>query len=401
MTYEKSFFDQVIERKGTGSVKWDGCGPLYGADDLIPMWVADTDFRAPKELTDAMQHRLDNQIFGYANNSEMTLKKIAAWHEKRNQINYDLSHIFLMNNVVQAISTVVRALTVEDDSILVLTPSYGPLINTPTASKRQVFKLPMVRKNQQYQVDRDLFEQAIIEQEIKLFILCNPHNPTGKVWTHEELTGLFEICQRHNVKILADEIHSDLIYPDQMFTPAMQVAREIGWQQQLVITNAPTKTFNIAGLQAAYYIVENPTFIELIQEERAYTGVGDSLSIFGYLGIEVPYSQSENYVDTLMNYIQGNYHYVQEQLQQEIPQAKIIEAQATYLIWVDVTYLAEKGVTKEQLKQAMVDHGVAISTGEDFFEEELFMRVNIGCPKAILTEGIKRMVSGLKYLSQL
>ncbi|MGX7031329.1 MalY/PatB family protein [Vagococcus zengguangii] len=305
-----------------------------------------------------------------------------------------------MNNVVQVISTVVRALTAEEDNILVLTPSYGPLINTPTAAKRHVIKVPMTCESKRYQVDMASFEQAIIEHDIKIFILCNPQNPTGRVWTHAELTELFKICQRHQVKVLADEIHSDLIYPDQTFVPAMQVAREVGWEQQLVVANAPTKTFNLAGLQAAYYIVENPEFIELIEQERAYASTGNLLGVFAYLGIETSYSYGEDYVDTMMSYIQDNYRYVEAELARELPEAKIVEAEATYLIWVDISYLAEKGITMNNLKSSLAKHGVAISTGEDFYEDQLFLRVNIGCPKATLTEGVARLISGLKNLSE-
>lgn len=400
MKYDISYFDKVINREGTIAGKWDGREIIFGKKDIIPMWVADTDFRAPMELIEAMEKRVANGAFGYAFYGGKYTDVIIDWQERRNNVSYKKESIFYINNVVLTISTVVRALTAEGDNIIVSTPSYGPLIKAPTAARRNVIKFPMTRVGNKYQIDFEKFEKSIEENDVKMYILCNPHNPTGKVWTKEELIRVFEICQRHDVIVISDEIHSDLILPGYHFTPAILAAREVGWDDHLIVASAPTKTFNIAGLQVSYYIVENQDFIKKINEEREYSKASDLLGLFGLIGIIETYKNGDSYVDALTDYLAGNFAYLKQELAAKYPSAKVTDAEATYLAWIDVTYLTEKGITPEKLKKSMVDHGVGIQTTEDFFAEDLCFRINLACPRTTLEQGLACVISCLNELSQ-
>lgn len=396
MTYDFSYFDQVIDRRGTIAGKWDGLDFMYGQSDLIPMWVADTDFRAPREVVAAVIERAKHGIYGYGFYGFAYKDGPIAWHEERNQITYKADSLYFTPNVVVSLNNVVRALTEEGDKVIVFNPTYGPLEKQPRYAKRQIVRAKLLKDGGRYEIDFQAFEELIREQAIKLFILCNPHNPTGRVWSEQELIKLVTICQRYGIPIVSDEIHSDLIMPGQTFTPIMAVARHLNFDQEVVMLSAPTKTFNMAGLQVSYYMTENKEYADKINQVKEYSHTSDLLNSFGYLALTKAYEHGADYVDTLNEYIFSNYEYLVCELKTHCPIAEVTKLEATYLVWIEVSSLE---LTGKELRSKMVDSGVAIQSGDDFFEEDgLFFRVNIACPRETLEQGLKAIVSCLKAL---
>lgn len=396
MQYDFSYFDEVVNRRKIHSGKWDGLEVLYGNADLVPMWVADTDFRAPKEVIDAIVARAQNGTFGYSLIGSMFKNVPIAWQKKRNQIDYSPESTFFINNVVVAMSTAVRALTKEGDNVLVATPTYGPFIKTPLSARRKVITSKLQQQNDKYVFDFADIEEKIRSNDVKMFILCNPHNPTGRVWTQQELTQLLEICKKYNVIVVSDEIHSDLLMPGQQFVPAMKVAREINYAQNMVIASAPTKTFNLAGIQVAYYFVENPVFIEKMNEERDYCKNSDLLGAFAFWAIQEAYAHGAGYVDTMTQYLQANFNYLKEQFAARCPEATVINLESTYLAWVDLR--AYKNIDNQGLRKEMIKYGTAIQAGNEFFEEDNYIRINIACPRKTLEAGVNNILNCLEAL---
>lgn len=392
MSYEVDYFNEVIDRRGTISGKWDGLEVMYGQSELVPMWVADTDFRAPREVIEAVCERAKHGIYGYAFYGFPYKEAPIAWHQRRNQIAYEEDSLFFTPNVVVSLNNIVRALTEEGDKVLLFNPTYGPLEKQPVFANRQIVRARLLNPHSRYEIDFQGMEQLVKDHEIKLFILCNPHNPTGRVWTESELSQLLKICQRKGIPIVSDEIHSDLIMPGQRFTPMMKVARALEYEQEVIILNAPTKTFNLAGLQVSYYITENKAYVEKINQVKDYSHTSDLLNSFAYLAMTKAYEHGADYVDTLKEYVYDNYLYLVNELA-VCPFAKVTKLEATYLVWIDVSSLP---LTGQELRGKMVASGVAIQPGDDFFEEEgLFFRVNIGCPRKTLEQGVQRIVNCL------
>lgn len=393
-----SQFDEVIERRGTCAGKYDGLELLYGNADLLPMWVADMDFKAPKEVVEAVVKRAEHGVFGYSMFGSYYTDAPIKWHEKRNHITYKKDSIFFTQSVLRSLNLAILGLTNEGDSVMISVPTYGLFAKVPKGAKRNWVSSHLRKTGNTYEIDFQDFEETIIQNEVKLYILCNPHNPTGRVWTEEELMTILSICKRHGVLVVSDEIHSDLIMPGQTFIPAMKVAREIGYDQSLMVLTAPTKTFNMAGLQVSYYIVENEELKQKMAEAKAYTYVSDLLNNFSYISMEAAYEYGDCYVDELTEYIYDNYRYMVRELEKQCPQVEVTDLQATYLTWLNVNYL---NTTEEKLRVAMVEHGLAIETSQDFFEEEdLCIRVNLACPRETMVEGIKRLIAGINSFTK-
>ena len=396
MTYNGEYFDQVIDRRGTIAGKWDGLEFLYGNSDLIPMRVADTDFRPPREVVGAVIERAKHGIFGYGFYGFPYKDAVIDWHQRRNQITYQKDSVFFTPNVLVSLNNVVRALTEEGDQVLLFNPTYGPLEKEPLFAKREIVRAKLLKEAGYYEIDFNALTQLIEDHQIKLFILCNPHNPTGRVWAEEELIQLVTLCQANNIPIVSDEIHSDLIMPEQHFTPLMKVARALDYDQ-VVMLSAPTKTFNLAGLQASYYITDNQDFVKKIDQIKAYSHTGDLLNSFAYLALSKAYEYGADYVDSLNEYLFSNYEYLVEELK-PFSFVEVTKLEATYLVWIELLSI---NLTGKELRTKMVESGVAIQSGDDFFEEDgLFFRVNIGCPRETLKAGLKAIVACLSELAK-
>ncbi|MDF0479023.1 PatB family C-S lyase [Vagococcus sp. PNs007] len=389
-------FDEIIERRGTGSVKYDGLEMLYGDADLLPMWVADMDFKVPEEVTKALVERAQHGVFGYTLPDPNHTIAPVEWHEKRNSISYDRESIFFTSSVLCSLNLMIVGLTEEDDTVMMSMPTYGPFVKVPTGAKRNWVGSSLVKSESTYNYDFEEFEKQLIENDVKLYILCNPHNPTGRVWLEEEIERVLEICHKHNVIVISDEVHSDLIMPGHSFTPAMKVARKLGYSEEIVILTAPTKTFNMAGLQVSYYIVENEEYKVKINEAKDYTHVSDLLNSFSYVAMKAAYEHGSDYVDELTSYIYSNYLYMKEVLADKCEFVKVTDLQATYLTWLDVSSL---GISEENLRVQLVKSGLAVETSQDFFEiNDVCIRINLACPRSVIKEGITRLVSALNEL---
>lgn len=392
-----SQFDEVIERRGTCAGKYDGLKLLYGNADLLPMWVADMDFKAPKEVIEAVVKRAEHGVFGYSMFGSFYTDAPINWHEKRNNITYKKDSIFFTQSVLRSLNLAILGLTNEGDSVMISIPTYGPFAKVPAEAKRNWVGSHLRKTGHSYEIDFQDFEETIIKNNVKLYILCNPHNPTARVWTEKEIVTILSICKKHQVLVVSDEIHSDLIMPGQTFIPAMKVAREIDYDQSLMVLTAPTKTFNMAGLQVSYYIVENKELQAKMAEAKAYTHVSDLLNNFSYISLEAAYEHGDSYVDELTAYIYENYQYMSKELEQHCPTVEVTDLQATYLTWLNVNYL---NTTEEVLRKTMVEHGLAIQTSQNFFEkDDLCIRVNLACPKESLKKGIAMLVNGINSLA--
>lgn len=231
----------------------------------------------------------------------------------------------------------------------------------------------------------------VLMADVKLFVFCHPHNPTGRVWNEEELSGMVRCCQQQGVLIVSDEIHSDIIMPNQKFVPLMAVARELDYAQNVVILNAPTKTFNLSGLQVAYYVAENPDHVEKINQVRAYSHTTDLLNSFAYLALTQAYAHGASYVDSLIAYIYDNYHYLVSALR-VVPWAKVTVLEGTYLAWIDVSSL---NLSEQALRTRLVASGVAILSSRDFYEDNFFIRVNLATARQTLKKGVAAIVQAL------
>ena len=389
-------FDEIIDRRGTDSVKWNNQTMKYSSNDLFPMWVADTEFKTDSAMLDALQQRVAHGIFGYISESEEAKEAIIAWHAKHNQITYAPESIGFAPSVLTSMQLLIHTMSAEGDFVMITLPTYGPFHDLTEKSNRQVLATELVYNAGQYTMDFAKIEADIIANSVKLFILCNPHNPTGRAWSADELTQLITICQKHNVFIISDEIHSDLIMPGAKFVPSLAIARKLKYEQQIAVINSPTKTFNLASIQTSYFVIESEAVRVLMAEKAAYFGVLLNVNVFGVVALHAAYTHGAAYVEALIPYIYGNYQYLVDVLGAQYPALQVSPLEATYLVWIDVTPL---GVDEEVIQNALQAAGVAVQTKSDFFEEgSLHMRVNIATPRAQLEKGVQLILNGLAAL---
>ncbi|MBC1336595.1 pyridoxal phosphate-dependent aminotransferase [Listeria booriae] len=384
-----SHFDEVIPRIGTNSEKWDDVKHLFGTENIIPMWVADMDFRPPHTVHEAFQKLLDHGIFGYSMTMEALKPSIIKWLDERHQYKVDASSIFLNAAVVPSISMVIRSLTEKGDQILMHSPVYHPFFLVTAQTERVVTLSPLIYENATYHIDWEDFEAKV--QEVKLFILCNPHNPGSRSWKPDELAKMAEICARYGVPIISDEIHSDLTMPGFKHTPLAVAAPD--YKDQIVTLMAPTKTFNLAGIKASYFITTNPIFQEKFEYEAKYTSRPE-LNTFGAVGMEAAYRGGAEWVDELRDYIWSNYEYTKAEIEKHCPAVVVTKQEATYLMWLDCRNLE---ADEKTIYQNLIDAGVGVQMGSGFGVAGTgFVRLNIACPKETLQKGVACLIDGLQ-----
>ncbi|GAA0326265.1 pyridoxal phosphate-dependent aminotransferase [Bacillus carboniphilus] len=386
-------FETVIPRLGTYSVKWDGVEHVFGRPNLHPMWVADMDFKPPQEIIQTIKMRLEHEIFGYTMTPDSLKKAICNWQRKKYKWDVQEDSILVSPGVVTSIATAVQALSEEGDKILMHSPVYPPFFSIPEANARQVVYSTLIDELEQYQIDWADFENKL-KDGVKLFILCHPHNPAGRVWTQDELQKMIDLCKKYEVIILSDEIHCDLTLPDYQHIPLATV--DPSYQDQIITFIAPSKTFNLAGLQASSIIVPNEelrTKLETIQGKQGF----HFLNIFGAVAMEAAYTHGEAWLDDLLKYLQENVQVVQTFLKERLPQIKMKTPGATYLLWLDCR---ELGVEQDALVNALLDVGeLALENGEKYGPTgKGYVRMNIACPRALLVEGLERLERAISDL---
>ncbi|WP_208528073.1 MalY/PatB family protein [Jeotgalibacillus sp. R-1-5s-1] len=377
-------FDRETQRTGSHSVKWDMMNELFGKSDLLPMWVADMDFAPPESVMTSLTKRLEQPPYGYTFVPPSTARTIAGWLEKRHGWKTNASWYLYSIGVVPSIATAIRALTAPGDHILTMTPVYTPFFGMIEQNGRTVVTNHLIEQNGRYEIDWEDLSQKL--SDVKMFLLCSPHNPSGRVWSSDELKRLSDLCAEHDVVLVSDEIHSDLIYRHARHVPTAKAA---GDEHDHIITLvAPSKTFNLAGLQASAIICSNEETREKIKEEQGRQGFF-TLSTFGITAMEAAYSEGEEWLESLIDYLTGNLELVRNTVT-EMDQINMMEPDSTYLLWLDAR---KTGLSDEEIKKKLVDEaGLALEPGDKYGKGgEGFIRMNIACPRSMVEEGLRRL----------
>lgn len=342
-------FDEKVNRRGTSCLKYDFGMKRKGRDDLLPLWVADMDFKLPEEILKELHNRIDHGIFGYTDLDETYHAAVDRWFYTHHGYHVDVEALTVGCGVVYGLATGVKAFTKKGDAILIQQPVYYPFREVIEDNGRTFVNSQLHYEDGVYTIDFEDFEKKIVENNVKVFILCNPHNPVGRVWTKEELEKIGDICLRHDVVIMDDEIHCDFIYPGYQFTSFMNLDSK--YQKNLVLYTSPSKTFNIAGLQPANIIIPDEKLRTAYR--RANTAAGYSQgNLMGMEAVKAVYTKGDEWVKELVEYITGNMEYVREFVKTNFPKARFVEPEGTYLIWID---FSEYGFSDEELEHIMVE----------------------------------------------
>ncbi|MDR3597265.1 MalY/PatB family protein [Clostridium sp.] len=388
-------FETLVLRKNVGASKWNLMKKINSNvnDDIIPFSVADMEFKNPPEIIEGLKNYIDSSIFGYTEATDDYYKAVCNWMERKHNWKIEKEWITEFSGVVPALYTIVRSLTKEEDGILIMTPVYYPFYKAIAANKRKIVKTELNLYKDHYEVDfRDLEEKAKLEST-KLLILCNPHNPVGRVWSQEELIKIGRICIDNNVIIVSDEIHFDLILPQFKHTVFANVSDEFA--DNSVICTAPSKTFNLAGLQTSNIIIPNKKIRDKVMNERR-TAIGNSgLNIFGYKACEIAYNECEDWLNELIEVLDENKKLVENFIKINIPEVKVIELQGTYLQWLDFRALEKDHLALEKFMQS--DAQLFLDEGYIFGDEgKGFERINLACPTKVLEEALDRLLKAVK-----
>lgn len=389
MKIESSFFDTVYERRGTNSLKYD-CFPTDDPD-VIQMWVADMDFRTAPAICEALKKTVEHGIFGYGIVGEEYDKSVIGWYKRRMNWEIKESQIIKAPGVLFAIAAAVRALSEEGDGVLICQPVYHPFAELITDNRRNIVISELRLKDGKYEPDFEDIEEKIKENSVKIFLLCSPHNPAGRVWKREELTEIGRICLKHNVKIISDEIHSDFIFCDRPHLPIAALSEDLA--NITVTCTSPTKTFNIAGIQAANIIISNREMRRKVSGACSAT-FGGELSIMAETAVKAAYNYGEEWLDELLKYIRGNFDLLSAAFPKD-GEISLIQPEGTYLAWIDCSRALPNLSNPEEffLKNAKV----RVHNGSLFGKGgEGFIRLNTACPRVLLAEAVNRIKQAVK-----
>lgn len=384
-------FEQIIERKNTNSVKYDCAAECGKPEGLIPMWVADMDFQAPRGVSQRLEQVSRFGIFGYSRGGPDYFAAVQSWYRKRFNWQVDWKWLVKTPGVVFAVAMAVRALTEKGDGVLIQRPVYYPFGEVIEANGRRVVSSPLVLCDGTYKMDLQDFEQKILQEQIKLFILCSPHNPVGRVWTREELEAVGEICLKHRVFVVSDEIHSDFTFKGHFHHVFADISPK--FRDNSMICTSPSKTFNLAGLQVSNLFIADNIVRRRIKEEIQKTGYGN-LSLMGLTACQAAYETGERWLEELRAYLAGNLDYLREYVHTRLPGIDLIEPEGTYLIWLDLRKL---GLSQEEQEQFITqDAGLWLDSGTMFGPEGRgFERMNIACPRDTLKKALNQLEQAL------
>jgi cystathionine beta-lyase len=389
-THQLSFdFDKVIARTGSASVKFDGRAEYFGSADVLPLWVADMDFAAPEAVTKALAKRAEHPIYGYTFYPESMVDALIAWLQKRHGWAVQRDWIIMAPGVVTSLFAGVMAFAEQGEAVIVQPPVYAPFFSSVTTNQRRLIENPLLLIDGVYHIDFEHLERCAAEGA-KMLLFCSPHNPVGRVWNKAELEQLLAITRRYDMTILSDEIHADLIYPDEKHITLAMLAND---NDKIITAVAPSKTFNIPGLGLSALIVPNP-------EQRAkLKKVFESLHLsntnpFSIAPFEAAYRDGESWLDELRIYLRNNRDFVSDYLKKNLPAIRLIQPQGTYLLWLDCRGL---GMTDSKLEAFFVQEAkVGLNTGKSFGDGGSgFMRLNIASPRTVIVEALNRITSAL------
>lgn len=380
-------FDEVIDRRNTDCLKYDFAVERGMPEDVLPLWVADMDFRTAPGIIERAVADARFGIYGYTDSKDDYFQAVASWY--RDYFNWNVEERWLVKTpgIVFAIAVAIRALTKEGDGVMIQQPVYYPFSAVIKDNNRKLVNNPLVLRDGHYEINFEDFEQKIVENDVKLFVLCSPHNPVGRVWTHDELHRMGTICLKHGVKVISDEIHSDFVYEGRkhlVFTMADPAFEEIS-----IICTAPSKTFNLAGLQISNIFIPNVHIRKAFLRQMSAVGYSQ-VNMIGMHTCQAAYETGREWLEELKVYLRGNLDYTRQYLEENLPRIKLIEPEGTYLIWLDCR---ELGLTEEELEHMIVheaklwlDSGTIFGAAGEGFE-----RINIACPRSVLEEALRRL----------
>lgn len=385
-------FNEIIDRKNSDSLKFDFAVEKGLPEDVLPLWVADMDFKAPPGVIEALQKSLDRGIFGYSDTKDDYYEIVAAWFKKRFDFTYEKQWLVKTPGIVFALANAVRALTEKGDNVIIQPPVYYPFFNVIRNNHRNIIENPLVYRDGKFYIDFEDFEKKIVDNNVKLFILCSPHNPVSRVWTKEELQKLGEICLKHNVYVVADEIHCDFVfegYKHHIFIDAVPEMKD-----RTIICTAPSKTFNVAGMQLSNIFIPSAEIRERYMAEIDVTGYTVP-SNPGVVACKAAYATGEEWFEECLAYIKGNFDYLRDFLKENLPELKLIEPEGTYLAWIDCSGL---GLSAEELNDLIINKAKLWFDSGDIFGKasEQFQRIVLACPRATLEKALKQLKEAIK-----
>ena len=392
VTYD---FDEVIDRRNTDCLKYDFAVQRGRPKDVLPFWVADMDFSIAQEIEDALVKRCQHGIFGYSEATDGYFAALQNWYLKH--FNWHVQRPWLIKTpgVVFALAMAVKAFTEPGDGVLVQQPVYYPFTEVIRDNDREVVNAPLALVNGHYEIDFADLEQKLANPKVKLMFLCSPHNPVGRVWTKEELLKVGDLCLKYNVITVSDEIHSDFVWDDNTHTPFATLGEE--YQQNCIVCTAPSKTFNLAGLQVSNIFIPNQKLRRAFRKQIDAAGYSQ-LNTLGLVACQAAYAYGEEWLTQVKAYIRSNITFVDDYLKQNLPQIKMLPIEGTYLVWLDCSAL---GMTADEREQWLWHEAKLRLDGGGIFgkEGEAFERINVACPRATLLQGLEQLkaaVDGLK-----
>ena len=392
VTYD---FDEVIDRRNTDCLKYDFAVQRGRPKDVLPFWVADMDFSIAQEIEDALVKRCQHGIFGYSEATDGYFAALQNWYLKH--FNWQVQRPWLIKTpgVVFALAMAVKAFTEPGDGVLVQQPVYYPFTEVIRDNDREVVDAPLALVNGHYEIDFADLEQKLANPKVKLMFLCSPHNPVGRVWTKEELLKVGDLCLKYNVITVSDEIHSDFVWDDNVHTPFATLGEE--YQQNCIVCTAPSKTFNLAGLQVSNIFIPNQKLRRAFRKQIDAAGYSQ-LNTLGLVACQAAYTYGEEWLTQVKAYIRSNITFVDDYLKQNLPQIKMLPIEGTYLVWLDCSAL---GMTADEREQWLWHEAKLWLDGGGIFgkEGEAFERINVACPRATLLQGLEQLkaaVEGLK-----
>ena len=381
-------FDEIIPRRGTNSYKWDSAGDA----DVLPMWVADMDFRTAPPVVEALRKRVEHGIFGYVRVPDAYYAAVTNWFARRHDWQIEKEWIIYTTGVVPALSAVIKALTAPGDKVMVPTPVYNCFFSSIRNNGCGMIANPLIYRNGTYQIDFADLEQKAADPSVKVLLLCNPHNPAGRVWTKQELTRIGDICIRNNVWVVADEIHCELVFPGHTYIPFASISQE--FLMHSVTCTSPSKAFNLAGLQIANIISADTDIRTKIDKAININEVCD-VNPFGVEALMAAYNDGEEWLEELKQYLFANYNYLRVYFEEYLPEFPVATLEGTYLVWADCSVLNQS--SDETVKTLLEKEKLWVNEGSLYGEAgEGFIRINIACPRQQLIEGLNRLRRALK-----
>ncbi|GGB54673.1 putative C-S lyase [Virgibacillus dakarensis] len=391
-------FDKVINRKETYCTQWDFTEDRFGKSDVLPFSISDMDFQSPPEILRAIAEHVKHGIFGYTRwNHDAYKSAIAHWYKSRFSTDISDEWIVYSPSVIYSISTLIVILTNETDQVILQTPGYDAFFKQLSASGREMVQNPLIYKNSSYSIDFDLLERQLSNPKAKILLFCNPHNPTGRVWSHRELQNIVDLCEKHHVKIISDDIHMDIVYQNHRYTPITDIT---GNPDNVFICTSASKTFNTPSLGGSYAFIPDEKvrdqFLAIMKQRDGLS----SATIFGVLSIIEGYNHAAYWVDELVAYLYDNMKLVSSFIQEELPNMTFKIPESTYLAWIDCSKLHP---SDDEIQDFLVNIGnVGIMSGGVYHVSEgKFLRMNLGCPRDKLVDGLERLKKSVQKIELL